>query len=347
MLEIALKLEDVAMTKYTHLTQEERTLISHYHGSGISIRQISRTVGRSASTISRELSRNSNTADYNPETASRRYRARRIRPGLLEQNSTLRTYVIERLQEGISPEMIALRLKCFGHLEGIPCISHESIYQWLYKPPQKKQKLHKLLRLAHTNRGRRKRATRSTIQNRTSIHERPEWVNNRTEIGHWEVDLMAFLRNSQHLLVVHERVTRFTATIKLANKTAGETLNALVEFFQRLPKSIVRSITFDNGTEFARHMELAQLISAKTYFCDTYASWQKGGIENMNGRLRRDLPRSTNLKALTDSDIEQINLSHNLTPRKCLGGFSPIEALAKHMGKDIVFLFSRGVALQI
>ena len=94
-------------------------------------------------------------------------------------------------------------------------------------------------------------------------------------------------------------------------------------------------------------MELSDLIGAKTYFCDTYAPWQKGGIENINGRLRRDLPRSTNLKALPDSDLEQITLNHNLPPRKCLAGLSPIEALAKHPGKNIVFLFSRGIALQV
>ena len=158
---------------------------------------------------------------------------------------------------------------------------------------------------------------------------------------------MAFLRNSQHMLVVHERVTRFTATIKLANKTAGETLKALIEFFKSLPKGLVKTITFDNGTEFARHMELAELIGAKTYFCEPYASWQKGGIENINGRLRRDLPRSTNLKAISDKDFEQISLNHNLTPRKCLNGRSPIEALANHLGKNIVFLFTRGVALQL
>ena len=335
------------MIKYTHLNEKERVLIAHYHENGLSIRQLARKVGRCASTISRELSRNANAKGYNPETATKRYCARRARLCLLDRDEALRTYVVERLHEGISPEMIALRLKHFGHLEHIRFINHESMYQWLYRPAQKKQKLQKLLRQAHGNRGRRKRPTRSPIPKRTPIHERPQAANDRTEIGHWEVDLMAFLRNSQHVLVVHERMTRFTATIKLANKTAGETLRALIDFFQSLPEGLVKSITFDNGTEFAKHMELAELLQAKTYFCDTYASWQKGGIENMNGRLRRDLPRSTNLHALTDNDLEQINLNHNLSPRKCLNGLSPIEALAKHIGKDMVFLFSRGVALRV
>jgi len=334
------------MRNYTHLSPEERALISHYHDNGISLRSISRLIGRNPSSISRELKRNSNVLNYKPDTAHKRYLARRTRPCALDKDASLREYVLDRLREGISPELIALRLKNFGHLEGIAYISHESIYQWLYKPAQKKQKLHKLLIQAHGKRGRRKRATRSAIKDRVPIHERPETANKRQEVGHWEADLMAFLRNSQHILVVHERVTRFTATLKLANKTAAETLKCLIAFFECLPENIVKSITFDNGGEFAKHMDLAQLMQAQTYFCDTYASWQKGGIENMNGRLRRDLPRSTNIKNMTNQDLEQITLNHNMTPRKCLAGLSPIEALAKHMNKDIIFLFSRGVALQ-
>ena len=180
-----------------------------------------------------------------------------------------------------------------------------------------------------------------------SIHERPVEAEDRSEFGHWEVDLMAFLRNSQHMLVIHERSTRYTAAIKLSNKTAAETIKALLEFFQALPKGLVKTITFDNGTEFAKHNELAHALNIQTYFCDVYASWQKGGIENMNGRFRRDLPRKTDLKAMEDNEFEQIILNHNMMPRKCLGAKSPIEALAKHLKKDIVFLFNRGVALQL
>ena len=113
-------------------------------------------------------------------------------------------------------------------------------------------------------------------------------------------------------------------------------------FFQSLPKRLVKLITFDNGGEFAKYMDLAQLVKAKTFFCDTYASWQKGGIENMNGRLRRDLPRLTKIKNIQDQDLKQRNLNYNMTPRKSLGGLSPMDALAKHLNKDILFLFSRG-----
>ena len=333
------------MKRYTHLSLEERTLISHYHDNGSSIRQISHRLGRSASSISRELRRNRNRSGYKASTAEKRYLVRREKKSRLDLDPILQVYVIDRLHEGFSPEFISIRLKHFGHLEGVGYINPESIYQWLYLATQKKKKLHKLLRRAHGTRGRKKRATRGIIQNKTSIHERPDSVQERTEIGHWEVDLMAFLRNSQHMLVIHERATRYTGAIKLKNKTAAETLKSLLDFFQALPKELVKSITFDNGTEFARHQDLAQFLQVETFFCDTYASWQKGGIENMNGRFRRDLPRSTNLKALPDAELEQIVLNHNMTPRKCLNALSPIEALAKHMGKDIIFSFNKGVAL--
>lgn len=335
------------MKRYTHLSLDERTMIALYQEKGVSNRKIAQLLGRNVATISRELKRNGNQADYKPKTACNRYMARRQRLCRLDLDEDLKTFVVERLQEGISPELISLRLKTFGHLEEIPYINHESIYQWLYKPPQVKEKMHKLLRQAHTKRGRKKRVYRSALKNRTSIHERPEQAMDRQEVGHWEVDLMAFLRNSQHMLVIHERTTRYTAAIKLLNKTAAETFKALLEFFQGLPKHLLKSITFDNGTEFARHQDLAEFLKVGTYFCDTYASWQKGGIENMNGRFRRDLPRSTNLKAMNDNELQQIVLNHNMTPRKCLDGLSPIEALAKHIGKNIIFLFSKGVALHL
>jgi len=335
------------MKKYTHISYEERVLISRYQEEGRTIGQMARYLGRSKSTISRELARNSNLSGYIPKTAEKRSRVRRQRLCKLDKDPGLRSYVLNGLYEGISPEMIAIRLKKFGDLENIPSISFESIYRWLYRPPQKKEKLYKLLVQHHGRRGRRKRAHRSKIKERTSIHERPQHVLNRKEVGHWEGDLMSFKGNKQHLLVLHERKTRYTATFRLKTKTARETIETILHFFKSLPKHLVKSITFDNGGEFALHQELTKTMKTPTYFCDVYASWQKGGIENMNGRFRRDLPRKTDLINMLEEDIEQIVVSHNLTPRKVLDGFSPIEVLAKEQGKHIIFLFNQGVPLHM
>lgn len=158
---------------------------------------------------------------------------------------------------------------------------------------------------------------------------------------------MSFQKNTQYLLVIHERKTRFTVTFKLQSKSADEIMAKLLQFFKSLPKGFVKSMTFDNGLEFSRHVELRRQLQIPTYFCDVYASWQKGGIENMNGRLRRDLPRKTDLYKLQDEDLEEIILSHNLMPRHVLHGFSPLEALASHLGHSIIFLFNKGVPLHL
>ena len=151
---------------------------------------------------------------------------------------------------------------------------------------------------------------------------------------------MSFKQNRQHMLVIHERKTRYTAAIKLKTKKADETLEALLSFFKTLPRHLRQTVTFDNGMEFSLHHQLNKKLGIKTYFCDVYASWQKGGIENMNGRLRRDLPRKTDLLSMADEDLQQILFSHNLMPRKVLNGYSPLEVLAKHLGRVILFSFN-------
>lgn len=334
------------MSKYTHLSESERTLIAHYHNQGRRLSEIGRLISRPKSTVWREISRNKNkSGDYNATTAGKRYRARRQRPFLLDQDQSLQAYVVGCLQEGISPEMISLRLKRYGKREKMGYVNHESIYRWLYQPTQKKQKLYKLLAQHHAKRGRRKRAHRGTIKHRVGLAERPGHVLKRSQAGHWEADLISFKRNTQHMLVLHERKTRYTALLKLENKTADHTFQQLLGFMKQLPSYLRRTMTFDNGMEFSHHFKLKQALGIDTYFCDVYASWQKGGIENMNGRIRRDLPRKTDLRALSEADIEQIMLGHNFMPRKVLKAKSPIEALANELGHAIFFSFNHSVTL--
>jgi IS30 family transposase len=334
------------MKRYTHLKREERTLLAHFYEAGHSLTQIARDLGRSKSTISAEIARNRNKSGaYNPMTATRRYQVRLKRLSLLDQDLTLQHYVRDRLHEGHSPELIAYRLKRYPEA-GIRYINHNAIYDWLYKPQQKKERLYKLLPQGKGRRGWRKRVHRGGIQHRISLDNRPEYIKDRLESGHWEADLISFKGNTRHMLVLHERKTRYTATLKLNNKTADHTLQQLLSFFKSWPHRFRRSVTFDNGLEFARHYKLKESLGIKTYFCDVYASWHKGGIENMNGRLRRDLPRKTDVDHITDADLEHIMLNHNLTPRKVLSGKTPIEALAFELGPAIIFSFSRSVLLK-
>ena len=334
------------MSKYTHFSLEERKLISRLYDQGLSMGEIGRILRRCKSSISREVKRNRGKERYNPETAERKYLIRRKKECFINQNSDLRSYILARLQEGHSPQLISGRLKEYGpSIEKLPYISPEAIYQWLYRPQSKAEKLFKYLPRAHRVRGFRKRAHRGKIKDRVSIHQRPDHIDSRSEVGHWEADLISFRRNSQHILVCYERTLRYTAAVKLPSKRAEDTIKALVAFFKSLPRHLRKSITFDNGLEFAKHMDLHSLLSMKTFFCDTYASWQKGGVENMNGRLRRDLPRKTDLNSLSESELEQIIINHNLTPRACLNYKTPIEALAESLNSPIILSFNHGVAL--
>ncbi len=146
--------------------------------------------------------------------------------------------------------------------------------------------------------------------------------------------------------MLHERRTRLTLMARLVGKTAAETAATMMAVLGRLSAPMRGSVTFDNDTAFARHTLLRSMLSATTCFCDAYASWQKGGVENANGRLRRWLPRKTDLDTMTDADIQEIAMTLNLTPRKCLGFRSPLEAFLGELGKQVDIRFHGRVALR-
>jgi IS30 family transposase len=301
---------------------------------------MARRLGRSSSTINREVARNRlPSGSYQPSFAEGSYLARRERLALLERDERLERFVIDRLSEGWSPEQIAGWLKA-GNEPGLRGLGTETIYRFIYRARQKVEKLWKLLPRGKARRGRRKRReTKSTITDRRSIHERPEVVQDREKLGDWEADLM-FCRRTQPVLVLHERTSRLTLAAKLAGKSAAETAATLMAIFKRLAPELKSSITFDNGTEFARHGLLASVSGMTTWFCDAYASWQKGSVENTNGRLRRHLPRQLDLDTVSQAELQEIVLSLNLTPRKCLGYITPIQAFFKGLGKDIQIRFA-------
>ena len=326
--------------RYRHLTFEERERIGIWRLEGASQAEMARRLGRSSSTINRELARNRlPSGGYQPSFAEGSYLARRERLALLERDERLERFVIDRLNEGWSPEQIAGWLKA-GNESGLRGLGTETIYRFIYRARQKVEKLWKLLPRGKARRGRRKRReTRSTIIDRRSIHERPEAVQDREKLGDWEADLM-FCRRIQPDLVLHERTSRLTLATKLAGKSAAETAATLMAIFKRLAPELKGSITFDNGSEFARHGLLPSVSGMSTWFCDAYASWQKGSVENTNGRLRRQLPRQLDLDTVSQADLQEIVLSLNLTPRKCLGYLTPIQAFFKGLGKDIQIRFA-------
>ena len=324
----------------THLRLEEREQLAVLKAEGLSLRVIAQRLGRAASTVSRELRRNAlPKGGYLPVHAEGCYLEPRQRPAVLERDARLGRFVRERLLEGWTPEPIAGWLKR-GEERGLRPVSLETIYAFIHRPGQRGEKLWKLLPRGRARRGRRRaRQPRNGIAERRSIHDRPAAVEGRREAGHWEGDLL-ICKRTRPVLVLKERKTRLVLAARLAGKSAAETVAVMMAVFRRLDPRLRASITFDNDTAFARHGLLASACAMTTWFCDAYASWQKGAVENANGRLRRDLPRDLDLDTLTDAELQEIVLTHNLTPRKCLGFLTPLQALLKELGRDVQIRFA-------
>ena len=255
--------------------------------TGLSLSAIGRRLGRVASTISRELRRNAlPKGGYQPVYAEGCYLARRQRPAVLERDERLRRFVHQRLLEAWTPEQIAGWLKR-GEERQLRTLCLETIYAFIHRPAQKAEQLWRLLPRGRARRGRRPaRRPRTRIADRVSIYDRPPSVDDRREAGHWEGDLL-ICKRTRPVLVLKERKTRFVLAARLTGKSAAETVAVMMAVFRRLDPRLRSSITFDNDTAFARHALLQSMCAMTTWFCDAYASWQKGAVENANGRLRR------------------------------------------------------------
>ena len=328
------------MRGYSHLSDDEREQIGLLKVLGHSIGAIAQAIRRPKSTISRELSRNRlPSGRYSPLHAAGAYQLRRRREALIEKDRALRSFVLDRLAEGWTPEQIAGWLKA-GNERRLRAVGCETIYAFIYRAAQKAEQLWRYLTRRHKRRRpRRSRPSRDTIKDRVSIHERPENIDARTEAGHWEGDLI-ICKRTRPVLVLHERKSRMTLAARLVGKTAAETISVMLAVFARIEPTLRKSITFDNDTAFAQHARLKTMCAMTTWFCDPYASWQKGGVENANGRLRRWLPRQIDIDKVSDEEIQDIILTANLTPRKCLGFKTPFQAILKELGKDVQIRFS-------
>lgn len=213
-------------------------------------------------------------------------------------------------------------------------ISTESIYRHVFSRAGRCDGLPKYLAQRKSRRGRRARNGKRepSIPNRVHIHQRPDCVAERAEFGHWEGDLMHFRSQRDILLTLQEKSTRITLVQRLHSKSSEDTANAIIAELGGLPEQALRTLTHDNGGEFVRHEAVKDWIGMPAYFCDPHSPWQRGGIENANGRIRRELPRSTRLSEYRETDIEDIVWMLNSTPRKCLGFRTPIEAFAQQLG---------------
>jgi len=316
---------------YGQLSLDERCTIAQLCKAGQSIGQIAAALDRAPSTISRELKRNSGAqVGYRPGYADEQARARRWTGSRLERDAGLRGLVLGQLRLGWSPEQIAGRLR---QQNAATTISHESIYRFIYAQVRRTNDgawRHYLPKGRSKRRapGNRRRSCDDLIKRRVSIDLRPQAVEHRTTFGHWEADLMIFAVPGQAVLVTHERKSRMTLIARQPGKASQPAVEQLLDWFEPLHSGLRKSVTFDNGTEFAQHHVLNDELAIRTFFCDPHSPWQKGGVENTIGRLRRYLPRKTNLDTINPSSLDHLIAAHNNTPRKCLDFKTPAEVFS-------------------
>ena len=313
------------MEKYTQLSSKEREQILDCILAGMSMRATAKMIGRSASTISREYKRNSNSRGYRyyyPQQAQERAQRRKARHGYkVGRIVGLNEYVQVKLHEYWSPTAIAGRWS-LEHPN--KAITHEALYAWIYSKEGMQLGLPKLLPRAKPKRGQsRARKSKSTIPCRVSIARRPESINQRSEIGHLEGDLI-FNRGSQssNVLTIVDRKSRFVVLTKNETKHSEVVITAMEHVIEQYGAG---SITLDNGTEFSEHTRITDKFSIPTYFCNPGAPWQKGSVENMNKMLRRFIPFELVACEVTQAKLDQIAYILNNTPRKSLDFLTPFE----------------------
>ncbi len=287
-----------------------------------SIRFIAKELDRSPSTISREVRRNGDTIGYLRPADTKRVSKKR---GFskIDQNLQLKEYIMEKLNMHWSPGAIAGRWNL--QTEDDDTITHESIYRWIYAPKQAQQRLYLLLPRRKKRRYMpRRRKTKILIPERVSIRHRPVAVNERKEFGHLEADLLFHSGSQQaNVLSTIERCSRFVWLFKNASKRSAVVMRHLKTLCYNI--DALKSMTFDNGGEFALHTQLKRENGIKTYFCRPGAPWQKGAIERLNGMVRRFIPFKLNAGSITQEMLNDVAYFFNHLPRKILNFKTPCE----------------------
>ena len=316
------------MSSCKHFTMAERETSMVMLGQGREIREIARALGRSPSSVSRELRRNRNKdGSYSASTACRRYHCRRKNCGRkpkLTTDSKLLQYVDERLRLCWSPDEIAGRMK----LENQDfSLSYTTIYRAIDSGVLPKS-LRGFLRFKRRkNRKKKKDDKRGKVQNPVSIRERPQAANDRTELGHLESDTVLGARGTGMIGTHVDRMTGYLMAFKIPDRKDNAFIFATAELVKKMPKELRKTFTVDNGTEFYDHPLLTKLTGMNVYFCDPFSPWQRGSNENTNGLLRQFFPKGASLADLTDQRLQFVVDLINNRPRKRFGYRSPAEVL--------------------
>lgn len=317
---------------YTHLSIEERCCLRKYYNEGNSLRKIAELMGRNVSTISREIMRNKTYMNckpaYYPHTAQKKSNLRKsyCHRGMFWDKETLE-YINEKLRSTWSPEQIS-RTPC-----EIRMPSFKTIYRWIYQGYLANGNAKVLRRKGKSMNG---KETRGKLLNKgKSIRKRDKSVYKRKEFGHWEIDtVVSGLGKSKACFVtLAERKTRYYIAIKVENRTAQVVKNATIKALQGYPEGAVKTITTDNGSEFAKWKEIEDELKTNVYFADPYCAWQKGTNENLNKLLREFYPKGRNLARVSAKTLTQNVAKINNRPKKVLNYKTPADLFEQELQK--------------
>jgi IS30 family transposase len=313
------------------LSLAEREMISRGIAAGAGVRALARELGRAPSTIARELARNGGRTCYRATCADARAWTAARRPKLckLATQPRLCRVVARKLQANWAPEQIAGWLRRRYPADATMTISHEAIYRSLFVQTRGVLKRELLLHLRTQRRlrqaARRQPARQGQILEAIPIAARPPEVADRAIPGHWEGDLLVGAART-HIATLVERTSRYTALVKVPRKDAATVRKALARQIRRLPRELVRSLTWDRGSELAQHVQLRVDAEVDVYFCDPHSPWQRGTNENTNRLLRQYFPKGTRLDAYSQAQLNRTAHALNTRPRKTLRFRTPLEA---------------------
>jgi IS30 family transposase len=324
------------LSNMNHLTPEQRYTISVMLKANYSRKEIASAIGKDKSVLSREINRNCDqrNGEYKSDLATKNYeQGQAEKPRHITFTSTIKGYVIKGLKNDLSPEQIAGRAK----LDGISCVSHERIYQYVWR--EKKEGGNLFEHLRHTGRKYRRRGSakdkRGIIKDRVDIEQREKIVDEKTRFGDLEIDTVIGQNHQGALLTINDRVTSLVWIRLLESKHAEPLTESTIQALMPL-KEELKTITSDNGKEFAKHQEIAQALDINFYFAKPYHSWERGANENTNGLIRQYFPKGTSFENITHQQVEYVQNKLNNRPRKKLGFLSPNEFYQKKFSNQKV-----------
>ena len=319
-----------------HLTGKQRYAISCFVQEGYSQTEIARIIGKDKSVVSRELRRNCDGRNkkYNADLAQRKYESRkRDKPHYRSVTPGIEQRIIKYVTMDYSPGQVV----GYCRKESIEMVSHETIYQYLWKDKREGGSLYTHMRSngkKYQKRGSRQ-ARRGVIPNRVDIDERPPVVDKKERFGDLEIDLVIGKDHEGALLTMNDRATSTSWISKLGGKTAPEVARAVIEKLWPF-KEFLHTITPDNGKEFAEHEKIARALGIDYYFAKPYHSWERGANENMNGLIRQYFPKKSSFEGITDEDVIRVQNKLNSRPRKKHGFSSPRDFLINKFGLEKV-----------